>query len=128
LGRCPIKTILWVDVITFFIALIPLLLVKIPSVENHGENVEKKSFFREFKQGFQTIKLIPGLVTIIFLSMLLNFLIRPFDTLMPYYINVFHGGSATHLAIVLVFFQGGMICGALITSIKKTWNSKQEDT
>jgi len=104
----PINTILWVDVITFFIALIPLLLIKIPSVENHGEKVEKKSFLREFKQGLQTIKVIPGLVTIIFLSMLLNFLIRPFDTLMPYYINVFHGGSATHLAIVLVFFQGGM--------------------
>jgi DHA3 family macrolide efflux protein-like MFS transporter len=43
---------------------------------------------------------------------------------MPYYINVTHGGTATHLAIVLVFFQGGMIAGALITSIKKTWNSK----
>jgi len=122
----PINTILWVDVITFLIALIPLVLIQIPSVENHGENVEKKSFFREFKLGFQTIKVIPGLVTIIFLSMLLNFLIRPFDTLMPYYINVFHGGSATHLAIVLVFFQGGMICGALLTSIKKTWNSKMK--
>ena len=58
--------------------------------------------------------------------MLLNFLIRPFDTLMPYYINVFHGGSATHLALVLVFFQGGMICGALLTSIKKTWNNKMQ--
>ncbi len=121
-----ISTILWLDVITFFIALIPLVFVKIPSVENHGEDVEKKSFFREFKLGFQTIKAIPGLVTIIFLSMLLNFLIRPFDTLMPYYFNVFHGGSASDLAIVLVYFQGGMICGALLTSIKKTWNSKMK--
>ena len=122
----PIKTILWVDLITFFIALIPLLLIQIPSIENHEEKGEKKSFFREFKLGLQTIKVIPGLVTLIFLSMLLNFLIRPFDTLLPYYINVFHGGSATHLAMVLVFFQGGMICGALITSIKKTWNSKMK--
>ncbi len=122
----PINTILWVDVITFLIALIPLVLIQIPSVENHGENVDKKSFFREFKLGLHTIKVIPGLITIIFLSMLLNFLIRPFDTLMPYYINVFHGGSATDLAIVLVFFQGGMIFGALLTSIKKTWNSKMK--
>ena len=122
----PINTILWVDLITFFIALIPLLLIQIPSVENNGKKGEKKSFFREFKLGIQTIKVIPGLVTIIFLSMLLNFLIRPFDTLMPYYINVFHGGSATHLALVLVFFQGGMICGALLTSIKKTWNNKMQ--
>jgi len=122
----PINAILWVDLITFFIALIPLMLIQIPSVENHGETVEKKSFFGEFRLGLRTIKVIPGLVTIIFLSMLLNFLIRPFDTLLPYYINVFHGGSATHLAIVLVFFQGGMIGGALITSIKKTWNNKMK--
>lgn len=122
----PLNTILWVDVITFFIALIPLVFVKIPSVENHKEEVEKQSFVREFKLGFQAIKVIPGLITIIFLSMLLNFLIRPFDTLLPYYINVTHGGSATHYAIVLVFFQGGMIAGALLTSIKKTWNSKMK--
>ena len=122
----PINTILWVDVITFLIALIPLVLIQIPSVENHGETAEKTSFYTEFKLGLQTVKVIPGLVTVIFLSMLLNFLIRPFDTLMPYYINVFHSGSATHLAIVLVFFQVGMICGATVTSLKKTWKNKMK--
>jgi len=120
----PINTILWVDLITFCIAVIPLILIKIPSVRNPKEMVEKNSFIKEFKLGIKTIKVIPGLVTLIFYSMLLNFLIRPMDTLMPYYINVIHGGSATHLAIVLVFFQCGMIGGALITSIKKTWNNK----
>ncbi|NHJ22908.1 MAG: MFS transporter [Candidatus Lokiarchaeota archaeon] len=122
----PIKTILWVDIITFFIALIPLMLVKIPSVEKNEEIVEKKSFLGEFKLGLKTVKIIPGLVVMIFLSMLLNFLIRPFDTLMPYFVNVIHGGSATHLAILLVFFQGGMVGGALLTSFKKTWNNKMK--
>jgi len=120
----PINTILWVDLITFCIAVIPLILIEIPSVRTPKEMVEKNSFIKEFKLGIKTIKVIPGLITLIFFSMLLNFLIRPMDTLMPYYINVIHGGSATHLAIVLVFFQGGMIGGALITSIKKTWNNK----
>lgn len=120
----PINTILWVDLITFCIAVIPLILIKIPSVRNPKEMVEKNSFTKEFKLGIKTIKAIPGLITLIFYSMLLNFLIRPMDTLMPYYINVIHGGSATHLAIVLVFFQAGMIGGALITSLKKTWNNK----
>lgn len=122
----PIKTILWVDIITFFIALIPLILVKIPSVERNEEIGEKKSFLGEFKLGLKTVKVIPGLVAMIFLSMLLNFLIRPFDTLMPYFVNVVHSGSATHLAILLVFFQGGMVGGALIASFKKTWNSKMK--
>jgi DHA3 family macrolide efflux protein-like MFS transporter len=122
----PLNAILWVDVITFFIALVPLLLIKIPDVQNHTEKVEKQSFIEEFKLGIRVIKIIPSLMTMIILSMLLNFLVRPFDTLMPYYINVTHGGTATHLAIVLVFFQGGMIAGALLTSIKKTWKRKMK--
>ena len=43
---------------------------------------------------------------------------------MSLYINVNHGGGPGHLALTLAFFQGGMIFGALITSIKKEWNNK----
>ena len=57
--------ILWVDVITFFIALIPLLLINIPSVRQVNHTEEKKaksSFFKEFRLGLKTLKIIPGLV------------------------------------------------------------------
>jgi DHA3 family macrolide efflux protein-like MFS transporter len=120
----PINIILWIDILTFCIAVIPIVFIKIPSVKNPADNVEKISFVKEFKIGIKTIKLIPGLVVLIGYSMVLNFLIMPFDTLLPYYINVVHAGSATHLAIVLVFFQSGMIVGALTTTIKKNWNNK----
>ena len=122
--------ILWVDVITFFIALIPLLLISIPSINQINnirgkeQNPKKNSFFKEFRLGVRTLKLVPGLITMIILSLLLNFLIRPIDTLMSLYINVNHGGGPGHLALTLAFFQGGMIFGALITSIKKEWNNK----
>ncbi len=119
--------ILWVDVITFFIALIPLLLISIPSVKELNlteEKVENKSFFKDFRLGFKTLKIIPGLIIMIVLSMLLNFLIRPLDSLMALFILDFHGGKVGHLALTEMVFTGGLISGALLTSIKKKWNNK----
>ncbi|MFX1327826.1 MAG: MFS transporter [Promethearchaeota archaeon] len=119
--------ILWADIITFFIALIPLLLITIPSVKQLGlteEKVGKSSFIKEFRLGFKTLKVIPGLIIMIILSMLLNFLIRPVDSLMALFILDFHGGKAGHLALTEMLFTGGMISGAILTSVKKNWNNK----
>ena len=119
-----ISLILWIDVITFIIAFIPLLITKIPVVERSVIEEKKDSFLFEFKTGIKTIKLIPGLLTLLMLSMLLNFLLMPFNVLLPYYIKVLHGGSAADFAFVMVFFQVGMVVGALITSVKKEWKRK----
>ncbi|MFX0059253.1 MAG: MFS transporter [Candidatus Heimdallarchaeota archaeon] len=119
--------ILWVDVITFFIALIPLLLISIPSVNhvNHvEEEAEKSSFIKEFKLGIKTLKFIPGLITMLILTMILNFMVRPLDTLMPLFIKVTHRGGASLLALAEMVFTGGMIAGAIVTSVKKSWKRK----
>ena len=119
-----ISLILWIDVITFIIALIPLLITKIPVVERTPIEEKKDSFLFEFKTGIKTIRLIPGLLTLLLLSMLLNFLLMPFNVLLPIYVKVLHGGSAADFAFVMVFFQIGMVLGALLTSIKKEWKRK----
>jgi predicted MFS family arabinose efflux permease len=56
--------------------------------------------------------------------MLLNFLIRPLDTQMNLYIIEDHGGTVAHVAFASMVFTGGMILGALLTSVKKYWNNK----
>ncbi len=119
--------ILWTDIITFFIALIPLLMITIPSVKeiNHNDEIaEKSSFIKDFRLGLKTLKLVPGLVIMVILSMLLNFLIQPMNALMPLFILDVHGGVAGHLALAEMVFTGGMIIGALFTSIKKNWDNK----
>jgi DHA3 family macrolide efflux protein-like MFS transporter len=118
--------IFWVDVITFFIALIPLLLINIPSVMkvNIEEKAEKVSFLKEFRLGIKTLRYIPGLVIMIVLSSLLNFLIRPIDSQMNIFILEVHGGTAGHVALAQMVFTGGMIAGALFTSVKKNWKNK----
>jgi len=122
-----VHLILWADVITFFIALIPLIIIKIPSVRQvtpTDEVVKKSSFFKEFKLGIRAIKVIPGLVTMIVLSMLVNFLIMPINTLLPLFIKLDHGGGPVQLAIIQMIFMVGIISGALFTSVKKNWNNK----
>jgi len=120
----PIDQILWVDVITFLIAITPLLLIKIPPLLKKFLPKHKSSYFREFKVGFKAIKIVPGLLTLLFVATILNFLGNPFSTLMIPYISGTHSGTVENLAIVLASIQAGMFVGAIIVVIKKVWNKK----
>lgn len=117
----PIRIILWIDPITFLIAFIPLMIVKIPKVKREEHSIKKNSYLEDFKIGFRTLKLIPVVFMMLLISMFINFLLRPFSIFMPYFIKFNHSGTATNLAIVMVFMNGGMLLGSLITSIKKEW-------
>jgi DHA3 family macrolide efflux protein-like MFS transporter len=119
-----IELILWIDIITFVIALIPLILVKIPIFTKSKQEKQRKSFIHEFKLGLKTINMIPGLVALLLWSMVLNFLLMPTNILLPYYIAFEHGGNEFDYALINVFFSIGMIGGSLLTSIKKVWRHK----
>ena len=120
----PIEEIMLLDISTFIIALIPLLLIKIPSIKNIREEHTKSSFTKDFKEGLFVIKAIPGLLAMIAFAMIFNFINRPFNVLLPYYVKFIHDGTAFDLAILMFSFQIASMIGALITSIKKDWKHK----
>jgi DHA3 family macrolide efflux protein-like MFS transporter len=120
----PVEIILWIDPITFIIAFIPLILIKIPIIKAEKTLTKKKSFLHEFKEGFQTLKLVPVVSMMILISLFINFLLRPFQTLMPYFIYFTHSGTPADLAIITAFMSGGMLLGSIITIIKKDWKHK----
>jgi DHA3 family macrolide efflux protein-like MFS transporter len=115
---------LWTDVITFLVALTPLLLVSIPRVRSLEQGENKNSFRVEFIDGMRTLRMVPGIIVLLIMSMLLNFLIQPLSTLLSYYVAFIHDGTALEYALLSVGFQGGVIMGAISTSIKKQWNNK----
>ena len=121
------QQILWIDIVTFCIALVPLLIIKMPSVISKESDTpkEKKSFFKDFKEGLSLLTNVPVLINIIILAMFLNFLIQPLAVLLPYYVNTIHGGDISEYAIVSISLSAGTICGAVITTIKKKWNRKR---
>ncbi|MHA1728019.1 MAG: MFS transporter [Promethearchaeota archaeon] len=131
-----IGQLLWIDVITFLIAVTLLLSINIPKVtasaeeekkekeKKKEENSRRKSFKKEFKEGIKIIKNIDGMMSMMLLSLFLNFLIAPFEVLQTFFILINHSGSEFDLAVVSSSFGLGFIIGAIITSIKKEWKHK----
>ncbi len=120
---------LWIDVITFIIAIIPLIFIKIPTVHVERENkveIEKQKISKEFMDGINTLRKTPGMIVLIILSMLGNFLIQPLNVLSPYYAQKIHSATVFEYAVISAGIQGGIIVGAITTSIKKHWHHKME--
>ncbi|MFX1500575.1 MAG: MFS transporter [Promethearchaeota archaeon] len=119
-----VQQALWLDIITFFIALGPLLVIKIPQVRSEEEKTDSEFFMTEFVEGFRIIWRTPGMFILIMLGVLLNFIIQPLNVLFPYYVNVIHLGNELDYALFSVGFQIGIICGSIFTIVKKHWNHK----
>jgi DHA3 family macrolide efflux protein-like MFS transporter len=119
-----IDQILWIDIITFLIAITPLLLIRIPPLPEKKISHHKQSYIREFKIGLKIIRIVPGLLALLFVATVLNFLGTPFGTLMVYYVEVTHFGTVENTTFVLASIQAGMFVGAIIVIIKKQWNKK----
>jgi DHA3 family macrolide efflux protein-like MFS transporter len=116
-----IEQILWVDPVTFVVALVPLLLIGIPSVRSKEE---KSSLSRDFVEGISFIKKAKGFIPLTTLATALNFLLAPLSTLLPYYVKFDHLGGAEALAFVMAFLQGGMLAGGLMMSVIKGFKKK----
>ncbi len=119
-----VQQALWIDIITFLIALIPLLLIHIPSVKKLDDEHETESFRSAFKGGIKVINSIPGLLSMMIAFMILNFLVQPQGTLLAYFIRVDHGGSVLDFSLISMFFNIGMVIGGIFTSLKKNWKHK----
>jgi len=114
-----VEFIFLLDIFTYLIAIVPLILIKIPTIHQITEEVKKKSFFKDFKTGLIVIRMVPGLLAMIFFAMIWNFIFRPWNVLLPYFILNTHEGTAVNLAILMASISIGSIIGSLITSIKK---------
>ncbi len=124
-----VEEALWIDVISYIIAMIPLFFVKIPKVNKKlEENSEKNSFWADLKEGFAILRIIPGAVSMLFLAMLLNMLLQPTNVLFPNYVLLETELNKTELILgyVSAAFPAGILVGSLITSIKKKWKNQSK--
>ena len=116
-----IHQILWIDAVTFVVAVIPLLIIAIPSVR---KKQDKASFKKDLGEGLAFIKNGRGFLPLLILATAVNFLFTPLFTLLPYYVKFDHLGEAPDLAIVMAFFQGGILAGGLLMSVIKGFKKK----
>ncbi|MHA2391654.1 MAG: MFS transporter [Promethearchaeota archaeon] len=125
LAFLEIEQILWADVITFFIALIPLILVKIPSINTKSDHKNRPSYFKDFKSGIRFMKSAKSLLLLIIFISVINLLNMPFTTLMSLYVILNHAGGEQNFALVSALLQSGIVIGAIIALSKKTWKHKE---
>jgi DHA3 family macrolide efflux protein-like MFS transporter len=118
-----IDQILWVDVITFAVAIVPVLAVNIPTAKAAVAQ-NNTSFKESFKEGLRHIRNHHGLMPLFLLAMILNLLITPLTTLLPYYIRFDHLGGAGDLALVEAMIEGGILAGGLAMTIIGTIKKK----
>ena len=121
LGIWEIHQILWIDAITFVIAVVPLVLIVIPSVRLKHE---KSSFKEDFVEGVSFVKGAKGFLTLLVLATGLNFLLTPLSTLLPFFVRFDHFGDAPQLALVSAFFQAGILAGGLLMSVKRGFKNR----
>jgi DHA3 family macrolide efflux protein-like MFS transporter len=114
-----LKDLLWLDVITFLIAVITTLFITIPMIpkKNNSEH-EKESFRTEFTEGVSFIRDAKGLFPLLMAFTGANFFLAPLFTQIPIIVSDIHLGVEEDLALIMAMQQSGMLLGSLIMS---TW-------
>jgi DHA3 family macrolide efflux protein-like MFS transporter len=122
----PINYIILIDVLTWAIALTPLILLKIPPTprEDKEKPTEKKpSFMTEFREGLSYMRKIKGFLALALIATFINGFEQPLFTLRPAFVKYLHEGSATDLAIVVAAGQIAMFSSGVFLTIKKEWKN-----
>jgi DHA3 family macrolide efflux protein-like MFS transporter len=117
LSLVPMQGILMIDVGTALLAILPLVLISIPEVERSVINEQPgkpSSFWQEFRSGLLYVKGWPGLMILMLMAMLLNFLLTPASSLLPFLVSDYFGGQAIQLGWLQSAFGFGMVAGGLI--------------
>jgi DHA3 family macrolide efflux protein-like MFS transporter len=86
-------------------------------VNQHGVEVERKSFTHDLRDGIRYVVTWRGLTVIVLMAMAINFLLSPAGALMPILVTQHYNGAAPQLAMMEAVFGIGMIAGGLLLSV-----------
>jgi DHA3 family macrolide efflux protein-like MFS transporter len=117
LALLPMGTILAIDVVTATFSILPLLLILIPqpaAAASAPEGEAESSVWADLKAGFRYVWSWPGLMIIMVMAALLNFLITPAMALIPILVTKHFGGGAFELAWLESAWGIGVLLGGLV--------------
>lgn len=125
----PLFQSLLVMVVVSGITLIPLFLINIPQTKNLNLKTEDHKgdsfivhFFKQFVEGFRTIKIIPGILILIGAVLILEYVNISFSIFLPIFIIGVHGGSVLLYSIIYTISFLGVVVGSIVFVIRKYWN------
>lgn len=113
----PMWQVLSFDILTAAVAIVPLLLVKIPQPARAPDSdAGRPSVLEDMKDGFRFIRAWKGATAILLMAMTINLLVAPAITLIPILVRSYFGGDVVEfatmeVAIGLSFLLGGIGLG-----------------
>lgn len=120
LGLLPMQGVLAVDVVTALLAIVPLVLVKIPQPERSLENAAgapASTVWDEMWSGFRYAWSWPALMMIAAMATIINLVLVPTNALQPILVTDHFGGQAFHLAWLESAWGIGVVAGGLTLGV-----------
>jgi DHA3 family macrolide efflux protein-like MFS transporter len=120
LAWIPLHWVLSIDIITALMAILPLFFVVIPQPVHQTAMDSKspiKTILADTKEGFVYVWAWKGLMYIILMAVLINFLINPAFTLMPLLVSKHFNGGAVQYSWMESLTGIGIVAGGVILSV-----------
>jgi DHA3 family macrolide efflux protein-like MFS transporter len=120
IGLLPMQGVLAIDIGTAALAVLPLLFLSIPhpprQMAQANGTAKKTSYWHDLREGFTYVVKWPGLLGLILLAMMLNFLLIPSSSLTPLVITKVFGKGVAELGWTETSFGVGVIAGGVSLS------------
>jgi len=118
-GLLPLYGIMFIDVGTALIAILPLLFVHIPQPDKVSSAlITPISVLRDVRDGLRYVARWPGLLMVLGMATLVNFILAPSGVLTPLLVTRYFEGGVWHLSAIESSWSIGAIVGGLLLS---TW-------
>lgn len=119
LALLPMQGVLAIDVVTALFAVTPLLFIRVPQPvvpANEAIANTKPSFWKEMRLGLAYVWSWPGILIMMLLAMMVNFVLTPAIVLLPLLVTQHFAGGAWELSILESTFGIGIIAGGILLS------------
>lgn len=117
LGMMPLHGILLIDVVTAAMAVGPLLWIAIPQPAARGAPSGKaRTVWQDLRSGLDYVRSWPGLVGVMIIGTVVNFVARPAFALLPILVTKHFRGGAPQLGLLNSVWGIGVVAGGLFLS------------
>jgi DHA3 family macrolide efflux protein-like MFS transporter len=115
----PTQGVLFIDIGTAMLAILPLLFLSIPQPERKAtaSHENKPTLMQDVREGIAYVRGWPGLVAILFMAVLINFLLTPTGSLMPLLITKHFGKGALEFGLTDSAWGLGVIAGGILLGV-----------
>jgi DHA3 family macrolide efflux protein-like MFS transporter len=115
----PMYSVLMVDIVTAFLAILPLLFVTIPQPRGTTTTplTSPRQLWGEVLEGARFLRGWKGAMALVYIATFINFLLAPSDTLLPLLVRNHFNGGAWQLSFIASAMGIGIVVGGLILGV-----------